>query len=106
MKHLQGFFDFIREKGVVGLAIGIIMGGAVTKLVTALVTDIVNPVIGILLGRVGDLALLSTTIGASEIKWGDFIANIIDFVIIAAVIYFVFKGLRLDRLDKKQDPAS
>ena len=101
MKPLQGFLDFIREKGVIGLAIGIVMGGAVTKFVSAFVNDLVNPFVGLLIGRVGDLSSMSTFVGRSEFKWGDFIVNAIDFVIIAAVVYFVFKGLKIDRIDKK-----
>jgi len=52
---MKGFMDFIREQGVVGLAVGFILGGAVSKLVASLVTDIINPIIGIALGVVGGL---------------------------------------------------
>jgi len=101
---LQGFFDFIREKGVVGLAIGFLIGGAVSKLVTALVEDIINPLVGLGLGKVG-LAEASWKIGTAELKWGHFISSIVDFVIIAAIVYFGFRLLRLDRLDKKVEPV-
>ena len=49
-KETEGFIEFIREHGVVGLAIGFVLGGAVAKLVTALVTDIINPFVGLVLG--------------------------------------------------------
>jgi large conductance mechanosensitive channel len=101
---LQGFIDFIREKGVVGLAIGFMMGGAVSKLVTALVEDIINPLVGLALGKVG-LAEASWKIGTAELKWGHFVSSIVDFIIIAAVIYFGFKLLRIDRLDTKVEPV-
>ncbi|HTK60157.1 MAG TPA: MscL family protein [Candidatus Baltobacteraceae bacterium] len=97
---LQGFIDFIREKGVVGLAIGFMVGGAVSKLVTALVEDLINPLVGLALGKVG-LAEATWTIGTAELKWGHFVSSIVDFIIIAAVVYFGFKLLRLDRLDRK-----
>lgn len=98
---MQGFIEFIRKKGVVGLAIGFILGGAVSKVVSALVTDIVNPIIGILLGKTGSLANAAITVGPAKILWGNFISVLIDFLIIALVVYFGFKALKLDKLDKK-----
>jgi len=95
----RGFIEFIRKQGVVGLAVGFILGGAVSKVVSALVTDIINPLIGALMGSTKGLAEASVHIGSTQLMWGDFISVIIDFVIIAAVVYFGFKLLRLDRLD-------
>lgn len=96
---LKGFTDFIREQGVVGLAVGFILGGTVSKTVSSLVDNVINPIIGLALGKV-DLAEKMTVIGAATIKWGAFISTIIDFIIVAAVVYFIVKGFRLDRLDK------
>ena len=98
---VSGFTDFIREQGVVGLAVGFILGGAVSKTVTSLVDNIVNPLIGLAMGKV-DLADRMTTIGSASIKWGAFISTIVDFIIIAAVVYFGVKALGLDTLDKKK----
>ncbi len=103
---MRGFIDFIREKGVIGLAIGFLMGGAVTKLVTAFVEDLVNPLVGLLLGRVGSLRDLTLILGSVSIKWGDFLAALVDFVIVAAVIYFAFRGLKPERLDRKPGPPT
>jgi large conductance mechanosensitive channel len=99
---MLGFIDFIRKQGVVGLAIGFILGGAVSKLVSAFVDDIVNPVIGLALGKVSNLAEAVISIGPINILWGHFISVFIDFLIIALVIYYGFKVLRLDQLDKKE----
>jgi large conductance mechanosensitive channel len=96
---LQGFMNFIREQGVVGLAVGFILGGAVSKTVTSLVENIINPVVGLALGKV-NLADKVTTIGEASLRWGAFISTILDFVIVAGVIYFIIKGLKLDSLDK------
>lgn len=95
--------DFIREQGVVGLAVGFILGGAVSKVVASLVKDIINPILGIVLGATGNLSSYSLKIGSSEILWGNFVSIVIDFVVIAAVVYFGVKKLRLDRLDKKKE---
>lgn len=100
---MKNFIEFIREQGVVGLAIGFILGGAVTKVVTSLVEDIINPLIGIIGGGTESLASAMITIGNSEIKYGQFIGVLINFIIIAAVVYYVFKGLGLDKIDKKKD---
>lgn len=102
MRKFTGFIEFIREQGVVGLAIGFILGGAVSKMVSSLVTDILNPLIGIILGKV-ELVHMSVRIGNASIAYGNFISNLIDFALIALVVYFGFKVLRLDRLNKKKE---
>jgi large conductance mechanosensitive channel len=90
-----GFFQFIREQGVVGLAIGFILGGAINKLVGSLVADIIQPGINMLFGSPQGLADLKY----GSIMYGKFLANSIDFLVLSAVVYFGFKGLQLDRLD-------
>lgn len=99
---MKGFIEFIREQGVVGLAIGFILGGAVSKVVSALVEDIINPLVGILLGAVGGLEGAVLKIGPAEIKYGHFTGALIDFVIIAFVVYYIFKGLE-KKIDKKKN---
>ncbi len=101
-QKLQGFMDFIRNQGVVGLAVGFILGGAVSKTVTSLVDNIINPLVGALLGKV-DLADKALTIGSVSLKYGAFIGTVVDFVIVAAVVYFGVKSLGLDKLDKKSE---
>jgi len=93
--------EFIQSQGVIGLAIGVVMGTSITKLVTALVTDIINPFVGLLLGKIGDLSKLHFRIGSAEILVGSFISSLIDFIIIAFVVYFSVKILKIDRLEKK-----
>ena len=95
---LGGFMQFIREQGVVGLATGFILGGAVSKTVTALVNDVVNPIIGAVLGSTEGLKAMKV----GPILLGDFLSVTIDFIIVAAVVYFVVKGLGLDKLDAKK----
>lgn len=99
---MSDFTEFLRQQGVVGLSIAVVLGAAVTKLVGALVSDLINPVIGVAVGAAGDLASMSWKVGPIEILWGHFLATLIDFVIIAAVIYGLVKVLKLDRLDKKK----
>ncbi|EKD80427.1 MAG: large-conductance mechanosensitive channel [uncultured bacterium] len=101
---MKGFLSFIREQGVMGLAVGFILGGAISKVVSSLVTDIVNPLVGILLGFTANLQDASFWLAGSEIMWGHFLAVLIDFAIIAAVVYFGVHGLGLDKLDKPKEP--
>jgi large conductance mechanosensitive channel len=96
----KGFVEFIRTQGVVGLAVGFILGKAISDIVGSVVNDIINPIIGIFLGRFGDLSNLALTIGDANISYGKFLSMVINFIIIAAVIYFGVKKLGLDKLDK------
>ncbi len=100
---MKGFVNFVREQGVVGLAVGFILGGAVSKVVSAIVTDLVNPVLGIALGAVGDLKDAYFQIGAAKILYGDFLSTAIDFAVIALVVYYGVRIFRLDRLDRKKE---
>lgn len=95
---LAGFLDFIRAQGVVGLAIGVVLGGAVQKVVSSLVSDIVMPSIAFIFG--GPTTTMQS-LSYHRIAYGHFIATLIDFAIIAAVIYFGVKGLGLEKVDKK-----
>jgi large conductance mechanosensitive channel len=98
----SGFVDFIREQGVVGLAVGFVLGAAVANVVKALVDDIVDPLIGLVLGNAKSLSSLVWHVGNAEVRYGDFLAVLLDFVVVAAVIYGLLKLLKLDRLDSKE----
>ncbi len=98
MNNMNAFITFIREQGIVGLAIGFIMGGAIGKVISSLVADIVQPIIGLVLGS--RLGLAAMALG--PIHYGSFLSNLIDFVIVAAVVFFVFRGLKLDKIDSKK----
>jgi len=102
--HLAGFVEFIRTQGVVGLAVGFILGGAVSKLVSGLVENIINPLVGMAMGKV-DLADKALVVGDATLKWGAFVSTMIDFIIIAAVVYFGVKSLGLDKLDKPKQTS-
>ncbi len=100
---MKGFKDFIREQGVVGLAVGFVLGAAVGRLVTALVSDLINPVISLIVGLGGGLQSQTLKIGPAVFQWGNFVSTLIDFMVIAAVVYFGVKWLKLDKLDKKKE---
>lgn len=98
---MRGFVEFVRKQGVVGLAVGFILGGAIAKLVTSLVSDIINPILGWMLGSIGGLKAAYFQLGSAKLMWGNFVASLIDFAIIAAIVYFGVKLSGFDKLDKK-----
>lgn len=100
---LQGFTDFIREQGVVGLAVGLVLGTQIKGLVDQLVASFVNPLVGLLLPGGGSLQEKAFHVSDQSFKWGAFVSQLISFVIVAAVVYFGVKGLKLDKLDKKKE---
>lgn len=105
--QINGFLDFIRSQGVVGLAVGIVLGSAVGVVARSLVDNIILPPVGLLLGSGGGLQNLTWTIGYGDsgtpavISYGTFINDFINLLIIALVVYVIFKVLALEKLDKK-----
>lgn len=97
------FATFVREKGVIGLAVGIIAGTAVTKAVTSIVDGLLNPLIGALTGAAGNLNTLVYTVPHTEItfKYGAVVSSIIDLVAVLFVVYLLFVKSPLNKIDKK-----
>jgi large conductance mechanosensitive channel len=95
-KGLAGFKDFLSSQGIITLAIGFILGAAVSKFVSSLVTDIINPIINEALGGVENLSSKVLKIGESTINYGTFINNGIDFLVISLVVYIGVKILKMD----------
>ncbi len=100
---ISGFFDFIRTQGVVGLAVGLVIGNSVKEVVNAIISDLINPVIGLVLGGAGNLKDYKWQVGNAVFAWGHLVSVLIDFVVIAAVVYFVIKGFGFEKLDKKKE---
>lgn len=98
--QVVGFFDFIRERGVMGIAIGIIIGTTVTALVRSMVDDVINPIVSLFLVE-DSLRGATFHLGSATIGWGNFVSALLDFIIIALVIYVLFRIFRLEKLDKK-----
>lgn len=110
------FKEFITRGNMMDLAIGVIIGGAFGKIISSLVSDILMPVIGLILGKVDFTNLFvslngqkyatladAQAAGAPTFNYGLFINNIIDFLIIALVIFLMVKGL--NKLKKTPAPA-
>ena len=106
--QLKSFFDFIRTQGVIGLAVGLVLGGAVGVMVKSLVDNIVMPPLGLILGSTEGIKGLSFVMGKSAngteavSRYGIFLNDLINFIVIALVIYLLISLLKVDKLDKKQ----
>lgn len=97
---MKEFARFVSEQGVLGLAIGFIFGAAVSDLVGSLVSDIVDPVLGLLLGR-GKLESAALVIGSTTIAWGRFLSAIIDFAVIAIVVFLMIRFLHIKKFEPR-----
>ena len=89
---LNEFKDFINKGSVMDMAVGVIVGGAFGKIVTSLVDNVIMPLVGVIMGGV-DVSGLAFTIGGASIKYGLFLQNVIDFLIIAFVIFVMVRWL-------------
>ena len=104
---IQEFKDFAMRGNVMDMAVGVIIGGAFGKIVSSLVDDVLMPLVGMVTGNV-DFTTLAFQIGDGEgaalLKYGNFIQNVVDFLIVAFCIFLMLKGINsLNR--KKAEPA-
>ncbi len=107
-KQVNGFTEFLREQGIVGLAVGLVLGIQVKAVVDQFMASFVTPILGLILpGDEGSFAQKSftLTIGGNDQKfvWGSFVISLLTLIIVAAIIYYAYKLLRLDKLAKKKD---
>ncbi len=104
MGFISEFKEFAMKGNVMDMAVGVIIGGAFGKIVTSLVNDILMPIIGIVTGGI-DFTGLKATIGEANITYGQFIQNVIDFIIVAFCIFLMLKAInKLNR--KKAEPEA
>jgi large conductance mechanosensitive channel len=101
---LKGFRDFILRGNVMDLAVAVIIGAAFTAIVTALTANIINPLLGAFIGK-PDFDYLVLNLHGGEVKYGAFITAIVNFLILAGVIYF-FLVLPTQYLLKKFNPPA
>lgn len=98
-KQASGFTGFIREQGVVGVGIGLVLGVQIKAVVDTIMASLVNPITGLLPGG-GALSGRIFYIGSAKIGWGAIAYSLFTFLIVAFIIYAAYKLLRLDKLKK------
>lgn len=103
-KILKEFKEFIARGNVVDLAVGVIVGSAFGKIVTSLVNDILMPIIGVILGGI-DFTNLTLKFNDATIYYGNFIQNVIDFLIVAFCIFIFVKAINAitEKAKKKEE---
>lgn len=101
MGILQEFKDFLNEYKIVGLAVAFIMGAAATSLVQSLVNDLIMPIVGAVIPG-GDWKTATFALGPVLLKWGSFLGALINFAIIALVVFAIAKMvLKEEKVAKK-----
>jgi large conductance mechanosensitive channel len=101
MGFIKEFKDFAVKGNVLDLAIGVIIGAAFGKIVSSLVEDIITPaVLGPALKAAGLEDLSKLTIAGTAIKYGNFLSQVISFIIVALVLFLIIKGV--NNLKKKE----
>lgn len=112
MNMIQEFKEFAVKGTVVDMAVGVIIGAAFGKIVSSFVSDVVMPPIGVLVGGV-DFSKLAVTLQeataaapAVVISYGKFIQTVVDFTIVAAVIFMVIKGINSMKKKAAEPPAT
>ena len=119
MGFVKEFKEFAMKGNVMDMAVGVIIGGAFGKIVTSLVNDVLMPVIGLFTGGVDFTNLFvklsgegtfntldeAKEAGASVMAYGQFIQNVVDFLIVALCIFLMIKGMNKLNKKKKEAPA-
>lgn len=107
-KHqFQGFLEFIREQGVVGLGVGFVVGTSASTLVKSIVTNIFNPIIGVAFGT---SSLNQKTICLKQgakvctnvLNYGQVVSDFITFLLVLLLVYVVIRGMKFEKIDKKK----
>jgi large conductance mechanosensitive channel len=100
---LREFKDFLNRGNVLDLAVAVIIGVAFGAIVTSLVNDIIMPLVGVILGGV-DFSSMVWQVGSAQVKYGNFLQAIVNFLIIAWVVFLVVKAF--NRFKKKEEPPA
>ena len=101
-KFLQEFKEFALRGRVLDMAIGVVVGGAFTAIVNSLVADIITPLLGLITGG-RDFSALSIKVGDAEFMYGNFISAVVNFVLVALVLFAIVKTI--NNLHKKKEDA-
>ena len=103
-KFMEEFKQFIARGNVMDMAVGVIIGGAFSSITTSLINDIIMPLLGIFTSSIS-FAELSVTVGSAVITSGNFIQAILNFQIMALVVFCMIKALNSFHRKKEETPA-
>lgn len=104
---VNGFFDFIRQQGIIGLAVGLAIGTAAGDTVRKIVEGFINPIVQFIVGSGDKLSTATWHVEmfgrTADFAWGAALSSAITLVATALVIYWLIHVFKLDKLDKKKD---
>lgn len=119
LTQLSAFMEFVRTQGVIGLAVGLAIGTQASATVKAIVTGLIDPLVGFVVGNQQGLSSAVWHVVGKDTKeidywlsagnrqlvigWGGVLSSLITLLAVAAVIFYVVKGFKLDKLDKKKE---
>ena len=101
---MKEFKEFISRGNVMDMAVGIIIGGAFTAIVGSLVADIITPIIGMLMGGI-NFSELAVTVGSAQLTYGNFIPAVINFLLVAWVLFMIVKAMNKMKRKEEEKPA-
>ena len=101
-QFMQEFKQFIARGNVMDMAVGVIIGGAFSSITTSLINDIIMPLLGIFTGSIS-FASLSVEVGSAVIAYGSFLQAVLNFLVMAFVVFCLVKTL--NRLHRKKEEA-
>lgn len=108
MSEKKGFIgefkEFISRGNVMDMAVGIIIGGAFTAIVNSLVADVISPVIGMICGGI-DFSGMAIKVGEAQLLVGNFIMAIINFILVALVLFCIIKAMNKFKKKEEEAPA-
>ncbi|KRM97223.1 large-conductance mechanosensitive channel [Liquorilactobacillus aquaticus DSM 21051] len=102
---IKEFKEFIARGNVIDLAVGVIIGGAFTSIVKSLVDYLINPLIGIFIGGI-DFSDWVFRVGDATFRFGSFINAVINFLIVAFIVFLLVKGVNRFLIRKKEEEAT
>jgi large-conductance mechanosensitive channel len=106
-KQFGGFVEFLREQSVIGIGIGLVLGTQIKTVVDAIMKSFVDPITTLVLP--GQQLLTDKTVSVhlgsrhADIGWGNIAYSLFSFIMVALIVYAIFKLLKLDKLSKKKD---
>lgn len=106
-RQVNGFVDFLREQSVIGIGIGLVLGTQIKAVVDAIMKSFVDPITRLILP--GEQLLTDKTVAihvgsrSAVIGWGNIAYSVFSFIMVAIIIYAIYKILKLDKLTKKKD---
>jgi large conductance mechanosensitive channel len=102
---LKEFREFAMRGNVMDLAIGVIIGAAFGKIITSLVDDVLMPIVGLFTGGI-DFSERAIQVAGAELRWGAFVQNIIDFLIVAFIVFLIVRAMNRLKRDEPTTPTT